>query len=453
MKNAQRPNQSARAQTIFWVVAFGAIILFGLISLFVIAPAALAASPTATPTANAADHSAHHGDAATATPMSGMGGMGDSPTATPTANSADHSAHHENATTGTPSTAESGSGMGGMMGGSPMPGMDNMMSTHMPGMMGGTATPGMNMGGHDTGPVDASDAVSAPKDARGGQRLDFQLVNGVKEFKLNVQKVLWKILPDIQVVAYTYNGTVPGPEIRVTEGDRVRFLVTNSLKEPTVIHWHGMQIPNDQDGAADVTQPPIEPGETFTYEWTVPNTPGTFFYHTHFEGDKQQTLGLYGALIVEAKQPTVKYDAEYTVMLGEWTIKDGQTYPSMDMEGALPNYFTINGHSYPATDTLNVKVGQRVLIRFIGSGQFIHPMHLHGQPFQIVATDGYPVPEAAQLTKDTVLVGPGERYDVAFTARAPGKWLLHCHINHHITNNGQEVDGGGGLVMVVNVTP
>ncbi len=416
----QSQSSSRHSQTVFWTAAFGVIALFGLISIFIVVPAVLADSPTVTPSV---DHNAHHGNAVTVTPGAPMGMPG----------------------------------MGGMMSGTATPGMDNMMGTPMPAMggmmMGGTATPGMTMGGHDMGPVDASDAVPVPKDARGGQRLEFRLVDGVKEFKLAVQKVRWNILPDVQVVAYTYNGTVPGPEIRVTEGDRVRFLVTNDLREPTVIHWHGMQIPNDQDGAADVTQPPIKPGDTFTYEWTVPNTPGTFFYHTHFEADKQQALGLYGALIVEPKQPNVKYDAEYTVMLGEWTIKDGQTYPSMDMESALPNYFTINGHSYPATDTLNVKVGQRVLVRFVGSGQFIHPMHLHGQPFKIVATDGFPVPEAAQLTKDTVLVGPGERYDVEFTARAPGKWLLHCHINHHITNNGVEVNGGGGLVMIVNVTP
>jgi FtsP/CotA-like multicopper oxidase with cupredoxin domain len=79
-------------------------------------------------------------------------------------------------------------------------------------------------------------------------------------------------------------------------------------------------------------------------------------------------------------------------------------------------------------------------------------MHLHGQPFQIVATDGNPVPAPVQWTKDTLLVGPGERYEVEFTARAPGRWLFHCHINHHTTNNGAEEEGGGGLTMVVNVT-
>jgi len=334
-------------------------------------------------------------------------------------------------------------GMGGMTMDTPTPDMGGMAMT--------TPTPGMS-GMGNMGPVDPGNAPIAAKDAKGGQPLEPKIVEGVKEFTLTVQKTRWYILPDVQVVAYTYNGTVPGPEIRVTEGDKVRIFVKNALDEPTSIHWHGLQIPNSQDGAGDVTQAPIRPGETYTYEWTVPNTPGTYFYHTHVNGDRQQTLGLYGALIIEAKQPAVKYDVEYTVMLGEWTVIDGKTYPTMDMAPLQPNYFTINGKSYPSTDILNVKVGQRVLIRFIGSGQFIHPMHLHGQPFTIVGTDGNPVPESARLQKDTVLIGPGERYDVEFVARAPGKWLLHCHIMHHLTNDGQEVQGGGGLTMIVNIS-
>ncbi len=411
-----------RSRRMFWVAALGVFVLFGVLSITAL-PTVVAQSPTATP--DTTDHDAHHAGSATSTPS-----------AAATANGA--------MMTGTPGM----SGMGdGMMTATPMHDMGSMMQ--------GTATPQMGMGGHgghDMGPVDPAGAPAATKDARGGQRLEPKLVDGVKEFRLTVQKVRWNILPDVEVVAYTYNGTVPGPEIRVMEGDRVRILVTNTLPEPTTVHWHGMQIPNEQDGVPDVTQPPIKPGETFTYEWTAPNTPGTYFYHTHFAADRQQPLGLYGALIVGPKQPRTKYDAQYTLMLGEWTIKDGKTYPAMDFEGMLPNYFTFNGHSYPATDTLNVKVGQRVLLRLIGSGQFIHPIHLHGQPFKIVGTDGNPVPAAAQLTKDTLLLGPGERYDVEFVARTPGKWLLHCHINHHVTNDGREINGGGGMVMVINVT-
>ena len=115
----------------------------------------------------------------------------------------------------------------------------------------------------------------------------------------------------------------------------------------------------------------------------------------------------------------------------------------------LPNYFTINGKSYPATETIKTTVGEPVRLRLVGSGQFIHPIHIHGGPFTIVATDGNPVPAGAQLTKDTVLVGPGERYDVVWTAPKPGRWLLHCHITHHTTNDGAEVEGGGGMTMVI----
>ena len=235
---------------------------------------------------------------------------------------------------------------------------------------------------------------------------------------------------------------------------QIRINVTNNLSEPTSVHWHGLILPNEMDGPADITQEPIEPGQTYVYEFTTQQS-GTFFYHTHKEPDRQQALGMYGALIIDPKTPSqLDYDLEYTIQLQEWLEKEGYTYPAMLMEGALPNFFTINGKAYPETDTINMKVGQRILIRFIGSNNnFIHPMHIHGGPFTIVATDGYPVPEGAQFEKDTVNVGPGERYDVIWEAREPGKWLIHCHIPHHTTNDNVEEQGAGGLTMLINVTP
>ncbi len=307
------------------------------------------------------------------------------------------------------------------------------------------------MAGHDMTVVNIAGAPSAPVFARGQQPLEYTTEDGVKQYRLTAQVVRWSILPTVQVGAYTYNGTVPGPLIRLTAGERVRFIVENRLAEATSVHWHGLQIDNAQDGAAYVTQPPIQPGETFLYEWTVPNTPGTFFYHSHFQPDRQQALGLYGLLLIEGAGAVKEDVVDVPIMLGEWKVTPEGTLPAMELEGMLPNFFTINGKSYPETETINVKVGQKVRLRLVGSGQFIHPMHLHGQPFQIVATDGNPVPEAARLMKDTVLVGPGERYDLEFVARAPGKWLFHCHINHHTTNDGKEEQGGGGLTMVINV--
>jgi FtsP/CotA-like multicopper oxidase with cupredoxin domain len=309
----------------------------------------------------------------------------------------------------------------------------------------------------DMAAVDPHDVIGdAPSAARGDQPLPPRLVNGVKVFDLTVAVTGWHILPDRRVEAYAVNGQVPGPRLRVTQGDRVRVNVRNDLPDPTSIHWHGLILPNSMDGAADVTQPAIEPGATFTYEFTA-RQQGSYFYHSHAAADRQQSLGLYGALIVDPADPTVDaadaYDHEAVVQLQEWLHRDGFTYPAMPMEGAMPNYFTINGKAYPDTETIYLRVGERLRVRFLGThNNFVHPMHIHGGPFRIVQTDGEPVPPAAQLLKDTINVGPGERYDVIWEAREPGKWLLHCHIPHHTTNNNVEEHGGGGLMAVIDVT-
>lgn len=295
------------------------------------------------------------------------------------------------------------------------------------------------------------DAV-APADARGDQTLASRVVGGVKEFELTASVVRWNILPDVEVLAYAFNEQVPGPRLQLTQGDRVRIQVTNDLPDPTTVHWHGLEVPNSMDGPAEITQDPIPPGESFTYEFTV-DRPGTFFYHSHTAADRQQALGLYGALLVAPTTPEPPVAADVVVQLQEWTVRDGYTFPAMPMEGLLPNYFTINGKAWPETETVQVRVGDLVRVRFIGSGAFAHPMHIHGGPFEIIATDGNPVPAGAQLTRDTVNVSPGERYDVLWTAREPGRWLMHCHINHHLTNDGVEVDGAGGLTMVIDVAP
>jgi FtsP/CotA-like multicopper oxidase with cupredoxin domain len=311
---------------------------------------------------------------------------------------------------------------------------------------------GAEMGGHDMSPVDIGAAPAPIPDARGGQLLQPETRDGIKEFELTTGVVRWNILPDVEVGAYAYNGQVPGPLIRVQPHDRIRVRVKNDLPNATTVHWHGLIVPIEQDGVPMISQPPIQPGGEHVYEFDVPDTPGTYFYHTHYNADRQQPLGLYGALLIDDPAQAPDVAREHVITLGEWTIVGGETYPAMQLEDMLPNYFTFNGKSYPATETVAADVGDRILFRLIGSGQFIHPIHIHGGPFEIVATDGNPVPAAARLTKDTVLVGPGERYDVVWTARTPGKWLLHCHINHHVTNDGAEVDGGGGMTMIIDVS-
>ncbi|OHV70322.1 copper oxidase [Mesorhizobium sp. LCM 4577] len=290
--------------------------------------------------------------------------------------------------------------------------------------------------------------------ARGDQDLPFRMENGVKVFELRPSVVRWQILPDVAVDAYAYNGQIPGPRIHIRQGDRVRINVTNGLPEATTVHWHGLILPNQMDGPAEITQAPIEPGQTYSYEFTATQH-GTYFYHPHAKPDRTQALGLYGALIIDPANPAdeVAADHDYVIELQEWLAREGLTYPSMPMDGGMPNFFTINGRAYPSTDTIRMKVGETLKVRFIGTNNgFIHPMHIHGGPFEVVARDGETIPAAARFQADTINVGPGQRYDVVWTARRPGKWLIHCHIPHHTTNNNAEEKGGGGLMMVIDVS-
>lgn len=321
-----------------------------------------------------------------------------------------------------------------------------------PGMIMSFDTPGDAM--RDMAAIDPRQvSYEASENELGGRVLEPRIENGVKVFDLEASVIRWPILPGVTVEAYAYNGQVPGPTLRVTEGDRVRINVANLLPESTTVHWHGLILPNEMDGPAEITQAPIEPGGSYSYEYTV-GQHGTFFYHTHDHVDRQQSLGLYGTLIIDPRNPAdvLPADLEYTVQLQEWLKREWLTFPAMPMEGALPNFFTINGKSYPATDTIAMTVGQTLKVRFVGSHTTsIHPMHIHGGPFQVAAVDGETLPETARYLADTVNVGPGQRFDVLWKAQRPGKWLLHCHIPHHTTNNNVETEGGGGLMLVIEV--
>jgi hypothetical protein len=302
-------------------------------------------------------------------------------------------------------------------------------------------------GGHAMEPV-SSEGVPAATATAGAQPLAFTLDGDVKVFELTAQAVQWPIMDGVSMTAWTYNGTVPGPLLRVTEGDKVRIVLKNELPEATSIHWHGVQVPFAMDGIPDMPHAAVAPGESFTYEF-VAKPAGSFMYHSHTTADEQVGLGLYAPFIIDPATPEADPpDHDIVMMLSEARVVDGATYPAMPMAGMEPNYFLLNGKAFPATESIDVKQGERVRIRLMGIGQFVHPMHLHGLPFKIVATDGHPVPEAAQLTKDTVLVSPGERYDIEFVASEPGHWMLHCHILHHTTNDGVEP---GGLMMMFNV--
>ena len=249
------------------------------------------------------------------------------------------------------------------------------------------------------------------------------------EIELTAEVFQWEVYPGESVEAWGYNGQYPGPEIRVTEGDKVRLTLTNDLPEATTIHFHGLDVPNDQDGVPGITQPDVQPGETWTYEFVVERV-GTSVYHTHSNTAKQLAKGLFGFFIVEP-EGGLDYDREFVLGLHE-----------------IEGLYTINGQSFPATldsDLLQIKTGERVLVRFANMGAQHHPMHLHGHQFTVVNIDGNSMPP--DWKQNTVDIPPGQTVDVVIEGTNPGTWVFHCHVVQHVTNRGEYP---GGMLLVLD---
>ena len=266
---------------------------------------------------------------------------------------------------------------------------------------------------------------------------------GVKHFTLTAEQVMWQPVKGQKVVAWTLDGTVPGPMIQATAGDHVRITIVNHLPEATAIHWHGLEVPTDNDGVPPIGMKPIEPGQSYTYDFTLQDADaGTHWYHSHYDDLTQVGGGMYGAFIVAARPGS----PEYAPMLAAEKADVDQTI----FIGTLGGYFVMNGKSFPDTQPIAVKHGQTVHLRLIGADtSMIHPMHLHGHSFQIVAEDGHLLP--APITKDTVDVSPGETFDLTFYAwAAPGSvYPFHCHILTHLMNPGQKAGEMGGLITLI----
>ena len=278
-------------------------------------------------------------------------------------------------------------------------------------------------------------------------KLEYTMEGNVKVFNLRAEVVHCEVMPKThmgparKMWAWGYNGSVPGPMIEVVEGDRVRVVFENKLPEPTTIHWHGLEIPIEMDGTPFISQPMVEPGGVFIYEFTV-NQHGTFFYHSH--GAMQEMLGMIGLFIIHPKMPhTPKVDKDYGIILQEWAL-----LPSNDVPNTLSmefNWLTMNGRSAPATTPLIVRQGERVRIRLVNLGMDHHPIHLHGHQFYVTGTEGGRIPESAWYPGNTVLVGVAQARDIEFVARYEGDWMVHCHMPHHMMN--QMVSMVGPMAM------
>ena len=309
------------------------------------------------------------------------------------------------------------------------------MSAELMVMAGGaaahSATAPMNADQMDATMAARTKAFPAKTEGLGGQLLPPKVLpDGTKQFDLTAKIVDWELEPGKIVKAWTYNGVVPGPTLKADVGDKVRIVIKNELPESTAIHFHGLTTPNAMDGVPDITQEPIKPGATFTYEFTAKG-PAVGMYHSHQNAVVQVPNGMAGAFLV----------GQIPVPQG---VTVAQELPFM-LNDAGTIGLSINGKSFPATAPIVAKQGDYLLVHYLNEGVMAHPMHLHGMTQRVIAKDGIPL--QFPYDADTILVGPGERYTVLVHATEPGIWAWHCHILPHA----EREDGMFGMVTAMIV--
>jgi len=223
---------------------------------------------------------------------------------------------------------------------------------------------------------------------------------------------------------WCYSNRVPGPEIRVRQGDRVRVVVRNQLSEDTTVHWHGIRLPNSMDGVPGLTQPPIKPGESFTYEFTPPDA-GTFWYHPHADSLRQLGRGMAGAFIVE-EPAAVPVDRDLVWMLSDWRLtSEAQIAAGFGnameaaMSGRVGNTVTLNG---AITDEVPVRAGERIRLRLLNSSLArIMSLRFEGHRPVIVAIDGQPC-DPHEPERGRIRLGPAMRVDLMIDMKGePGR--------------------------------
>jgi FtsP/CotA-like multicopper oxidase with cupredoxin domain len=213
---------------------------------------------------------------------------------------------------------------------------------------------------------------------------------------------------------WAYNGTVPGPELRVRQGERIRIALDNALQEDTTLHCHGIRLPNAMDGVPHLTQHPVAPGGSFVYEFDVPDA-GTYWYHPHVRSAEQVGRGLSGPLIVEERQP-IQVDRDIVWVLSDWRLtreaqmrEDFRNMHDMSHNGRIGNTVTVNGK---VRDTFAVRAGERVRLRLINAAN----ARVFGLTFAdhrpvVIALDGHAV-EPHAPADGRVILAPGMRTDL-----------------------------------------
>ncbi|HET9484835.1 MAG TPA: copper oxidase, partial [Xanthomonadales bacterium] len=291
-------------------------------------------------------------------------------------------------------------------------------------------------------PVGGAEAPTAqrPANARpytpvhtlNGWTLPHRLVDGVKEFHLVAEEIEHEFAPGCVAKCWGYNGTTPGPTIEAVEGDRVRILVTNRLREHTNVHWHGILLPNGMDGVGGVTQKNIDPGETYAYEFTL-SQHGTHMYHPHADEMVQLANGMMGLFVIHPKDgEEAPVDRDFALLLHNWALHPGTYRPDPSILQDF-DLWTFNSKVFPAIENMVARTGDRVRVRIGNLSMWNHPIHMHGVQFHVTGGDGGRLPRAQWRPEVTELVGVGQTRDLEFVA-VPGDWAFHCHMSHHTMN-------------------
>ena len=266
-----------------------------------------------------------------------------------------------------------------------------------------------------------------------GWTLPWRMNGDWKEFHLVAEPVVRELAPGMRAHLWGYNGQSPGPTIEAVEGDKVRIFVTNKLPEHTTVHWHGMLVPSGMDGVGGMTQPHINPGKTFVYEFEMRDS-GTFMYHPHADEMVQMAMGMMGMFIVHPRDTQfMRVDRDFVFLLGSFRIDPGSYVPRV-AEMTEFNLWAFNSRVFPGIDHLAVRKGDRVRVRIGNLTMTNHPIHMHGYHFAVTCTDGGWVPESARWPETTIDVPVGAMRAYDFQADLPGDWALHCHKSHHTMN-------------------
>ncbi len=280
--------------------------------------------------------------------------------------------------------------------------------------------------------VRRTDQGYVPVRTLNGWTLPYIMKGGVKEFHLVAEEVEHEFAPGCTAKCWGYNGTTPGPTLEAVEGDRVRIFVTNRLPEHTSVHWHGVLLPSGMDGVGGLSQPHINPGETFAYEFTL-RQHGTQMYHPHADEMVQMAVGMMGMFIIHPKggeQKTI--DRDYCFLLHNWALHPGTYRPDPSIMQDF-DLWTFNSKVFPAIEPLVARTGERVRVRMGNLSMWNHPMHLHGVHYLVTGSDGGRWPQSLWRPESTEIVAVGQTRDIEFVA-VPGDWALHCHMAHHTMN-------------------